>query len=212
MKDKIIVDSRETEKRKRKAMKLWGEENVEVMKLPVGDYVYKDTGVEFKTVEDFIGSVKSKRIYNQAVSLDETFEHHYVIVYGNVTQTLTKMYRYGHRFTVKQFLGAVASLSQITHVLCVANESQAFQLCKSLFEKSTDGKNRKVKSPTSNSKNKVVGVLSFIGDINSTRAEKLVDELGIRSLEDLVNITEDEIKAVHGFGDKTAKKIVEYLK
>lgn len=215
MKYPVIVDSRETEHRKKKAMKTWGKGNVIVKKLEVGDYVYKNVGVEFKTVDDFIGSVKSKRMQNQAISLNETFNRHYIIIYGDVSYTLQRLYRLGHRFTVKQYIGAVASLSQITQVLHVDNESQAFQLCKSLFEKSTDGKNRFAKKPLTGkgkTKNKIVAVLSFIGDINSTRAEKLVKELNIKTLEDLINLSEEDIMSVHGFGEKTAKNIKKWLK
>ena len=212
MTDKIIVDSRETKKRKKRAEKLWGADNVSIMQLTYGDYVYKDVGIELKTVEDFIGSIKSKRLYNQSVGLNETYNHHYVIVYGDVYKTLNHLYRIGHKFTVKQYIGSLASLSQITNVLHVDNESQAFQLMKSLFEKSTDGKNRKAHKPMNKSKNKMVSVLSLIGDINITRAEKLIDELGIKTLDELIHLTVDDIKSVDGFGDKTAVKIVEYLK
>ena len=41
----VIVDSRETEKRKEKAEKLWGKKNILIKKMPVGDYVYKDVGL-----------------------------------------------------------------------------------------------------------------------------------------------------------------------
>ena len=209
---KVIVDSRETEKRKQKAEKLFGEDNIIIKQLPYGDYVYKNVGVEFKTISDFIGSIKSKRIYNQAIGLSETFTHHYIIIYGDVGYTLNRLYRINHPFTVRQYLGAIASLSQITTVIHVDNESQAFQLTKALFEKCTDGKNRKVKTPTSKSKNKMIGVLSFIGGINSKRAEKLINELDIKTMLEMIMLTEEDIKKVDGFGDKTAKSIVKYLR
>ena len=217
MNDTVYIDSRETEKRKKRAERLWGEENIEIKKMKCGDYVYKDVGIEFKTVDDFIGSIRDGRIYRQAVSLDETFRKHYIIIYGNVTETLDRRYRIGHSFSMKSYLGAIASVSQITPILCVENENQAFTLANALFEKSTDGKNRKAKKPTIDKKamkhkNKLVGVLSFVGDINSTRAEKLINELNLKTFEDIINLTEDDIKTVKGFGDKTARNIVEYLK
>ena len=212
MTDKIIVDSRETKNRKKRAEKLWGKDNVAIMQLEYGDYVYKNVGIELKTVEDFIGSIKSKRLYNQSVGLNETYSHHYVIVYGDVSKTLNHLYRIGHKFTVKQYIGSLASLSQITRVLHVDNESQAFQLMKSLFEKSTDGKNRTAHKPMNKSKNKMVSVLSLIGDINITRAEKLIDELGVKTLDELIHLSKEDIMSVDGFGEKTAVKIVEYLK
>lgn len=211
MKEPVIVDSRETESRKKKAEKHF--ENIVVEQLPVGDYVYKDVAIEFKTVEDFIGSIKSRRIYNQAINMSEKFNHHYVIIYGDVTATLKKLYRLNHTFSINSYLGAVASLSQITKVIQVENESQAFKIAKSLFKKSTDGKNRTAKKPVmEKSNNKIVGVLSYVGGINTTRAEKLVDELDITSLEKLFSLTVEDIMSVNGFGVKTAENIVKWLK
>lgn len=210
MNDKVIVDHRETEHRKKIAKKHFKDITIET--LEYGDYVYKDVAVEFKTVKDFIGSVKDKRVFNQAIGMSEMYNHHYVIIYGDVGKTLNELYRLRHVFTVNQYVGALASLSQITHVLKVENESQAFKLAKSLFEKCTDGKNRAIKSPNvKRHKNKLVGVLSYIGGINATRAEKLVDELNISSFYDLISLSEDDIKSVSGFGDKTAKSIVSWL-
>lgn len=207
---KVIVDSRETSKRKKKAEKIFDE--IVIKQLEYGDYVYKDTGVEFKTVSDFISSVKSKRMQNQAVGLRENYNHHYVIIYGDVQKTLNQLYRTRHPFSVNQFLGALASISQITHVLHVDNEMQAFRLTRKLFEKSTDNKNRLVRKPTNNHKNKIVTVLTIIGNINTKRAEQLVNELDIKTVEDLLGLTYDDITSLKGFGDKTAKNILAYLK
>lgn len=207
---KVIVDSRETSKRKKKAEKIFDE--IVIKQLEYGDYVYKDTGVEFKTVSDFISSVKSKRMQNQAVGLRENYNHHYVVIYGDVQKTLRQLYRTRHPFSVNQFLGALASISQITHVLHVDNEMQAFRLTRKLFEKSTDNKNRLVRKPTSNHKNKIVTVLTIIGNINTKRAEQLVNELDIKTVEDLLGLTYEDITSLKGFGDKTAKNILAYLK
>lgn len=207
---KVIVDSRETSKRKKKAEKIFDE--IVIQQLEYGDYVYKDTGVEFKTVSDFISSVKSKRMQNQAVGLRENYNHHYVVVYGDVQKTLNQLHRTRHPFSVKQYLGALASISQITHVLHVDNEMQAFRLTKKLFEKSTDNKNRLVRKPTSKHKNKIVTVLTIIGNINTKRAEMLVNELNIKTVEDLLGLTYENITSLKGFGDKTARNILAYLK
>lgn len=210
MDEPVKVDNRETEHRKKLAEKHF--EDIQIEQLLYGDYVYKDVAVEFKTVKDFIGSVKDKRVFNQSVGMNEHYRKHYVIIYGDVTKTLRELYHLRHTFTIQQYLGAVASLSQITRVLKVDNEAQAFRLAKSLFEKSTDGKNRTIMKKPKNNENKIVGVLSYIGGINTARAEKLINELDIHTFEELINVTEDDIKSVKGFGDKTAENILLWLK
>lgn len=210
MKQPVKVDSRETKHRKKMAKTHF--EDIVIEQLDYGDYVYKDVALEFKTVKDFIGSVKDKRVFNQAIGMNEKYTNHYVIIYGNVSSTLRELYRLRHKFTVGQYLGAVASLSQITHVLHVENESQAFKLGKSLFMKATDGKNRAIRKQTNTNENKIIGVLSYIGGINNSRAETLVEELNINTFEQLLQITEKDIKSVYGFGDKTARNIMLWLK
>lgn len=210
MEQPVKVDNRETEHRKIMADKHF--KNIIIETLEYGDYVYKDVAIEFKTVKDFIGSVKDKRVFNQAIGMSENYNHHYVIIYGDVGATLRELYRLRHVFTVGQYLGAIASLSQITKVLKVDNEAQAFKLAKALFLKSTDGKNRGIRKQTKRNKNKLIGVLSYIGGINSTRAEKLVNELGINSLDQLLRLSKKDIMSVHGFGEKSAENIIRWLR
>lgn len=80
------------------------------------------------------------------------------------------------------------------------------------MKKSTDNKNRLVRKPTTNHKNKIVTVLTIIGNINTKRAERLVNELDIKTVEDLLGLTYEDITSLKGFGDKTARNILAYLK
>ena len=49
---KVYVDNRETEKRKKRAKKVF--KNIEIKKLSCGDYVCGNTAIEFKRDDDFI--------------------------------------------------------------------------------------------------------------------------------------------------------------
>ena len=208
---KVYVDNRETEKRKERAKKIF--KNIEIKKLNCGDYVCGNTAIEFKKDDDFISSVKDKRIFRQVIEMNQKYHNTYVIVYGNMGKAIQKTRYYGHSFSVNQYLGALSSLVQITNVLVVENENQAFKLAKKLFEKSNDNKNRNVIIPKKvKDKNKMISILMLIGDINSTRAEQIINGLKIKNLNQLINLTEDDIKSLNGFGDKTAKKIVKWLK
>ena len=208
---KVYVDTRETEKRKKRAKKVF--KNIEIKKLNCGDYVCGNTAIEFKRDDDFIKSVKDKRIFRQVIEMNQKYHNTYVIVYGNMSKAMQKERYYGHHFSVNQYLGALSSLVQITNVLIVDNENQAFKLAKKLFEKSNDNKNRNVIIPKKvKDRNKMISIIMLIGDINSTRAEQVVKGLKIKNLNQLINITEEDIKSLNGFGDKTAKKIVKWLK
>ena len=208
---KVYVDSRETEKRKKKAKKIF--KIIEIKKLTAGDYVCGNTAIEFKKDDDFISSVKNKRIFRQTIEMNQKYHNTYIIVYGNMGKAIEKTKYHGHYFSVNQYLGALSSLVQITNILVVDNETQAFKLAKKIFEKTNDNKNRNVIIPKKiQNKNKMISILMLIGDINSVRAEKIITELNIKNLKQLINMTEDDIKSINGFGDKTAKKIVKWLK
>lgn len=208
---KVYVDNRETEKRKERAKKIF--KNVEIKKLTCGDYVCGNTAIEFKKDDDFINSVKDKRIFRQVIQMNQKYHKSYVIVYGHMGKAIQKTRYRGHPFSVNQYLGALSSLVQITNVLVVENENQAFKLAKKIFEKSNDGKNRNVIIPKKvKNRNKMISILMLIGDISSTRAEQIIRQLNIKNLKQLTEMTENDIKSLNGFGDKTAKKIVKWLK
>ncbi len=207
----IFVDSRETKERKHKAEKLF--KSIEIKQLESGDYVYEDkVAVELKTAKDFINSVKSKRIYEQAVRMAETYPHHYIIVYGDMQSAMNEMRYLKHKFSVNQLIGSLSSLSQITNVLQVANESQAFKLMKSLFAKSTDGKNRMVVKPKAKSRNKMIGIVMYLGGMNVDKATKLVNQNNIENLSDLLELEREDIESIKGIGNKTSSKMMRWLK
>lgn len=208
---KVYVDSRETAKRKTKAKKVF--KNIEIKQLKTGDYVCGNCAVEFKKADDFISSVKDNRIFRQAVEMKENYPKSFIIIYGSMKKAMENTRYLGHYFSVNQYLGALSSLAQVTNVLIVDNENQAFNLTKRLFEKSNDGKNRDIILPPKiKNRNKMITILMILGGIGSERATKIINTLKVKNLKQLCELSIDDIKSIDGFGDKTAKKIVKWLK
>lgn len=208
----VIVDSRETEKRKKRAKKIFKE--IEIRQLECGDYVYENkVAVELKTANDFINSVKSKRIYKQAIKMAETYEKHYIIVYGNMQSAIKQSQYIGHYFSVSHWIGSLSSLSQTTQILQVSNETQAFKLMDSLFRKSSDDKNRFIIKPEYNeNENKIIGIVMYLGGMNSSKATELIKKFEIDNLSDLLKLTKKDIESVKGIGFKTSAKLMRWLK
>ena len=209
---KVIVESRETQKRKDKAEKFFDE--IEIRQMECGDYVYEDkVAVELKTAKDFINSVKTKRIYKQAINMAETYEKHYIIIYGNMQSAISQAHYLGHPFSVSHLIGALSSLSQVTQVLQVDNETQAFKLMQSLFKKSTDKKNRFIiKPPKTSDENKIISIVMFLGGMNSEKATRLIEKYDIDTLSDLLKLDKKDIETIKGIGFKTSAKLVRWLK
>ena len=208
----VIVDSRETEKRKKRAKKIFKE--IEIRQLECGDYVYENkVAVELKTANDFINSVKSKRIYKQAIKMAETYEKHYIIVYGNMQSAIKQSQYLGHYFSVSHWIGSLSSLSQTTQILQVSNETQAFKLMDSLFKKSSDNKNRFIIKPDYNEdENKIIGIVMYLGGMNSSKATELIKKFEIDNLSDLLKLSKKDIESVKGIGFKTSAKLMRWLK
>ena len=128
-------------------------------------------------------------------------------------QTAINKTRYhGKYFSINQFIGSLSSLAQMTTILQVDNETQAFKLMKSLFKKSKDKKNRFVLKPATKEKNKLVGVLMYLGNINSTKANDIIEKFEINSLQDMLQLTVKDLESINGIGPKTSKSIVRWLK
>ena len=208
----VIVDSRETEKRKKRAKKIFKE--IEIRQLECGDYVYENkVAVELKTANDFINSVKSKRIYKQAIKMAETYDKHYIIVYGNMQSAIKQSQYLGHYFSVSHWIGSLSSLSQTTQILQVSNETQAFKLMDSLFKKSSDNKNRFIIKPDYNEdENKIIGIVMYLGGMNSSKATELIKKFEIDNLSDLLKLSKKDIESVKGIGFKTSAKLMRWLK
>ena len=207
---KIYVDAKETKRRKQKAKEFFDE--VEIKQMEFGDYVGGNCAIEWKTAEDFLGSIRTKRIFKQAIGMKENYPYHYILVYGSIKSAMDKLRYLGHYFSVNQYLGTLASLAQITSLLWVDNENQAFKLTKYLIEKSNDDKNREIMiSKDQKNKNKIISVVMIIGGMNSKRATKVVEELKINSLEDLLKYNKEDFMEINGIGNKTADLLVRWL-
>lgn len=207
---KIYVDAKETKRRKQKAKEFFDE--VEIKQMEFGDYVGGNCAIEWKTASDFLSSIRSKRIFKQAIGMKENYPYHYIIIYGSIKSAMDKLRYLGHYFSVNQYLGTLASLAQITSLLWVDNENQAFKLTKYLIEKSNDGKNRNIMiSKDEKNKNKLISVIMIIGGMNSKRATKIVEGLNIKNLDDLLNYSKEDFMSINGIGEKTANLMIRWL-
>ena len=221
----VYVDSRE-QKRIKQAHNYFSKEKinkkpvkVETKQLKSADYAYKNIGVEFKTTQDFINSVKNGRLHKEVLQMNNDYEKTYVIIAGNIHETIRKEFwriknqkgKQEQHLNTRSYMGAIASYSQITNVIQVETTQQAFHLIRALFEKGTDNKNRSIPEPELKTNNPLVNFLSCIPGIKS-KAPIIVEELNIKTLNDLINITTEDLTGINGIGKKKAGNIVKWLK
>jgi len=121
----VIVDYREKSSRVPEALELLGVK-VFYRNLTVGDYILSEVhAVERKTVRDFVSSLYSGRLFDQALRLTEAYIEPILIVEGNLQEALETVEN------PRAIWGAIASLSlkhRKFHIFFTGDEGQTAEL------------------------------------------------------------------------------------
>ena len=210
----LTIDSRE-QGRIKSATKYYEQQGltVEVQEEQVGDYIFQDKVVfEFKTIADFVSSIQSGRVFNQAINQAENYDYHYVIIQGDEharakALAISRNYR---EVTYFQYLGAIASLNRYTTVIESYSPfiNEAYYRMLITAKKCLQQKPIVKKFPRKDKNSCLNWLCHDVYGINYKTAKKIVDELEISTLEDLFTLEHYRLTAIEGIGDKTADKIM----
>lgn len=212
---KVRIDNRER-KRIKKAVEYYTDKhhevNVEV--LDTGDYVFEDKVVfEYKTYSDVFSSIMDGRLFDESLRQSEVYPFHYVIIVGSDKDrqnALYKLFKLHIKFSIKQYYGAVARLNTYTNVIYAPNTMKAFKLMECQADKCLDNKPR-VRELKSKTDNPALNILMFLPDIKYNRAKLITDSLNLETVEDLFNVTKEDLTNIKGIGDKIADNILSNL-
>ena len=213
---KLQIDNRESKTRINSAIQFFSDDyEIETNSYPVGDYIFDSKVVfEYKTAEDMISSVIDNRVFRQVEKMKQ-YPFHYVIVVGNVAQTINERNQnYWNRrnnvkqFNVRNYLGSLARLSIESKVLHVDNNQQAWTLMGFIVKKLLKD------NPNVKGVEKPMVTLSdpIAQRIGIKTAVMIREYLHLEKLEDLLAVTYDDLIGVKGVGKKTARSIMEVLK
>ena len=213
----VTIDTRE-QNRIQSATRYYESQGLDVTveELPIGDYIFTnetDSVVfEFKLVADFVSSIQSNRIFNQAISQTEEFNHHFVIIHGDQHSrakalAMTKHYQ---PITLYQYLGAIASLNRYTTVI----ETNSPFIEESYYRMLVQAKKCLSTKPTVKKfprkhKNTALNFLCYsVYGVNYKKAKAIVDKYYLEALVDLFILNKDKLMEIDGIGEKTAKNII----
>ena len=184
--------------------------------LEIGDYIFDNKVVfEFKTIADFVASIQDNRVFNEAINQAETFDYHYVIIQGDES-TRAKCLAMSRNFqevTYFGYLGALASLNRYTTVI----ESYSPFIHEAYYRMMITAKkclqNKPiVKKFARKHKNSAFNYLTYcVYGLNWKRSHDIVTLLDLHTLEDLLNVTHQQLTSVPGIGDKMADRIIDSL-
>ena len=224
---KLVIDNREDNKRINSATRFFSTYSVKTDQLPIGDYLFEDKIVfEYKTPSDMINSIMDGRIFKQAHNMEQ-YPFSFVIIVGNVADEINRRnepkywnkYNRIRTFTIKSYLGALARLYTYTKVIHVDNNQQAWTLMQYLVEKLLE-ENKDIKAIDKPQFKLTDPIASFLGCIYVNNSQRLSikqavlirEYLHLETLEDLLNVTYEDLVSIKGIGSKTAKAVIEVIK
>ena len=190
--------------------------DVEVCELEVGDYVFDHkVAFEMKLISDFVSSIQNGKVFNQAINQAENFDYHFVIIQGDEHSRAKAlaMSRNYHEITYFGYLGAISSLNRYTTVI----ESYSPHIHEAYYRMMTQAKkclqNKPiVKKFPKKHKNSCMNYLTYcVYGLNWKRSHDIVTLLDLHTLEDLLNVTHQQLTSVPGIGDKMADRIIDTL-
>ena len=186
---------------------------VEVANLEIGDYIFNNQVVfEFKTIADFVASIQDSRVFNEAINQAENYDHHYVIIQGdehNRAKALAMSKNY-QEITYFQYLGAIASLNRYTTVIESYSPfiNEAYYRMMITSKKCLQNKPIVKKFPRKH-KNPAFNYLAYcIYGVSAKRAKDIVHTCHLKTMEDLFNLTHQDLIKIDGIGDNLADRIL----
>lgn len=192
--------------------------NPVVEQLPVGDYVFVGyNGVEvvfeYKEDGDFLSSITgdSHHLHNQTYDMILNFDYTFVIVQcvDLIKLINERYYQTGQDISISQVNGAVAELSTVSTVLFTQTTYQAFDLMMRVAGKIIQGKPFKY-AYGKKSKNFALNSLSAMKGVDKY-AEIICNELNLKTLNDLLNVTKEDLLTIDGVGSKKADLILKNI-
>ena len=211
----VKIDTRER-KRIKKAQEYYESKDydVKVEQLETGDYVFNDkVAFEYKTYSDMFTSIMDKRVFDESLRQAEKYPYHFVIIVGSSKDrknSLYRLYKMRIRFTIKQYYGAVARLNTYTNVIYAPSEAKAFKIMECQAEKCLDSKPL-IRELEKKTLNPALNILMFLPEVKYQRASNICETLGLETVEDLMNVTREDLMSVHRIGSSLADNIMSAL-
>lgn len=202
----IQVDSRETDKVIKNAREHF--KSLEVTFLPIGDFVSGEVCIERKKLDDFVGSINSKRMYNQAANMEKNYKHNYIIIIGRLSQLENSRF---FDFSKRRFRREVAYLmaNYNVKVLVVDDDKsfyeQIYQIFKQHGEKS-EGKKNGIKRIAPRTGDVYIDMICVVDKIGPKKAEEI---LKIYKVYELFDASVKDLMAIKGIGKTQATRIKE---
>ena len=204
---RIVIDDREKKSGIPDLLKAVGV-NIEIKKLPIGDYIVApETVVERKSIQDLVSSIFDGRLFDQCSRLKEHFQHPIILMEGNVDEidsiTENPLIFYGALSTIAiDFKIPIIPTSSASHTakllvsMCSRKESHKGPFLKKI-RKSNDLQRQQLST------------LCSLPGVGEKTAIRMLKKFG--SPLQVFTAPYTELSKVEGLGESRAKKIKKML-
>ena len=188
-----------------------------VLELTYGDYIFKGensitVAFEYKTVDDYVNSLKDYRVFNQALNQSNKFDYHFVIVVGtdeDKKRVIDKQYWVtGRDLSDTEYYGGFASLVNFTSIIQVPNRDTAFGVMEQVARKCTSTRPVVKRFPKSRGSPAYRLLNNNVHRVGHVTAQNICDTLGLVSVDDVLGLQKKDLLKVKGVGEKTADMIL----
>ena len=209
----ILIDSRE-QSRISLAKEYFEKQGYEVIveEMKTGDYLFNQKVVmEFKTWSDYMSSITDGRLWNESQKQMENYNIHFIVIHGT-----NRDYQEAYQHTGledKMITGSIARLLTYTKIIRgTGTLTDTFELMRVTAEKCLDNKTLTRQFQTK-SVNPAFNCLAYcVDNIKGERAKNIVNTLKLKTINDVVSLTYEDLIKVPGIGDTLAKQILEAIK
>ena len=208
----LIIDSRET-KRIKSATRYYEnlDYEVTVSTLDTGDYLFNNKVVyEFKTMNDYMNSISDGRVFNECINQSYEYPYHFCIIQGS-NYDLKRALDYSN-ISMRQYIGSISRLNTYTTVInCMGGVNLAYYTMHTQTKKCLDNMG-KVKQFKCKEYNTAFNILAYtIPRVSSVRADRIVETLGLETVNDIVGLTKEQLLSVDGIGENLADNIIKHI-
>lgn len=199
---KILIDNRE--KNSLVSSYLKKEFILEFQQLPVADYIVRGIAIERKTISDLKSSIINKRIFSQLQELKQ-FPKHILLVEGISEEDIYSGTI--HENALRGFLLSAALDYQVPIIFTQNAEDTAKYL--SVLAKKTEKPEMSIRASkiTMTKEEQVQFILEGFPHIGPAKAKKLLEKF--RSLKNIFNAPEEELKDILGIRAEEFKELIE---
>ncbi|RLE48766.1 MAG: hypothetical protein DRJ18_01310 [Candidatus Methanomethylicota archaeon] len=180
-------------------------------RLAVGDYILSsDCAVERKTARDFVNSVSSGRIFDQAYRLAESYSKPTLIIEGDVRIAISTL-----KAGIRSFFGALAFLWMAYDVATffTSSELETAELLYALIKHEQAEIRKRIvirgKPKLETLREKQLFVVQSFPGIGPKLAERLLRRFG--SIKRIVNAAPIELALVEGLGRKRGVELARFF-